>query len=132
MLAIARVGCLLALPLALPATFEHVGTAVLVAWTTALGVGLHEAAHAFLLRGVPSALVSCGRRTYVLHRRLTARRRAAVALAGPLFVAALGAAWVAAGAAVAAPWLTAGGCPLAAHAFALTVACGDGRAACGL
>jgi hypothetical protein len=132
MLAVAGFGFLLAIPIALPATSEHVGTAALVASATALGLGLHEAAHAALLRGVPSALVTCGRHTYVLHRRLTARRRAAVALAGPLFVAGLGAVWVAAGSAAAAPWLTAGGCPLAAHAFALTVACGDGRAACGL
>lgn len=99
---------------------------------TGLGLGLHEAAHVVSLRGVPCALVMRGRRTYVLHATVGATRRAIVAVAGPLTVAALGLALVSAGAALAAPTLTLAGCPLAAHAFALTVVGGDGRTACGL
>ena len=45
-----------------------------------LGLGLHEAGHAAALRGVPSALVTRGCRTYVLHARVDATRRSAVAV----------------------------------------------------
>ena len=64
--------------------------AVLVGLATGLGLGLHEAAHAALLRGVPSALVVRGVRTRVLHAAVAPRRRTLVALGGPLAVAALG------------------------------------------
>ena len=97
-----------------------------------VGLGLHEAAHAALLRGVPSALVTRGRRTYVLHAAVTPTRRSAVALAGPLTVAGIGVGCVLAGALAAAPVLALAGCPLTAHALALTVVGGDGRVACGL
>jgi hypothetical protein len=99
---------------------------------TGVGLGLHEAAHVASLRGVPSALVMRGRRTYVLHAAVSPPRRTIVALAGPLMVAALGVALVLGGAALAAPTLVIAGCPLAAHASALTVVGGDGRIACGL
>ena len=99
---------------------------------TGIGLGLHEAAHAVALRGVPSALVLRGRRTYVLHAAVERSRRSAVALAGPLVAAAAGVAVVACGTELAAPALVVGGCPLAAHAFALTVIGGDGRVACGI
>jgi hypothetical protein len=99
---------------------------------TGVGLGLHEAAHVASLRGVSSALVMCGRRTYVLHAAVSPPRRIVVALAGPLAVAALGVALVLEGAALAVPSLTIAGCPLAAHALALTVVGGDGRVACGL
>jgi hypothetical protein len=99
---------------------------------TGLGLGLHEAMHAAMLRGVPSALVTRGRRTYVLHAALPPGRRSRVALAGPLAVAAIGTCCLLAGALAAAPCLAVAGCPLAAHALALTVAAGDGRVACGL
>lgn len=99
---------------------------------TGAGLGLHEAAHAAALRGVPSALVTRGRRTYVLHAVVTPVRRTVVALAGPFAVAALGVALVVGGAALAAPGLVIAGCPLAAHALALTAVGGDGRVACGL
>jgi hypothetical protein len=99
---------------------------------TGVGLGLHEVAHVASLRGVPSALVMCGRRTYVLHAAVSPPRRTVVALAGPLTVAAVGVALVLGGAALAAPSLTIAGCPLAAHALALTVVGGDGRVACGL
>ena len=105
---------------------------VLIGLGTGLGLGLHEAAHAALLRGVPSALVIRGRRTYVLHAPVTPGRRAAVALGGPLAVSALGVGLVLGGIVAAAPALAAAGWPLAAHALALTVAGGDGRVACGL
>ena len=57
---------------------------------TGVGLGLHEAAHAASLRGVPSALVLRGRRTYVLHAPVGATRRSVVAAAGPLTVAVVG------------------------------------------
>lgn len=99
---------------------------------TGLGLGLHEAAHVVSLRGIPCALVTRGRRTYVLHARVSPTRRSVVAVAGPLSVAVIGLALVIGGAAIAAPTLSLAGCPLAAHAFALTVVGGDGRVACGL
>lgn len=97
---------------------------------TGLGLGLHEAAHAAMLRGVPSALVLRGRRTYVLHAAVARGRRAAVAVAGPLSVSALGLLVVSCGSTLAIPSLAIAGCPLAAHALALTIAGGDGRVAC--
>lgn len=99
---------------------------------TGVGLGLHEAAHAALLRGVPSALVTRGRRTYVLHAPVSHSRRSIVALAGPAVVAGLGVGLVLAGSMVVAPMIAIAGCPLAAHALALTVAGADGRAVCGL
>jgi hypothetical protein len=99
---------------------------------TGLGLGLHEAVHAAMLQGVPSALVTRGRRTFVLHSALPPGRRSLVALAGPLTVAAIGTVCLAAAALARAPCLAVAGCPLAAHALALTVFAGDGRAACGL
>jgi len=99
---------------------------------TGVGLGLHEAAHVASLRGVPSALVTRGRRTYVLHAAVSPTRRSVVALAGPLTVAALGVALALGGAALGAPSLTIAGCPLAAHALSLTIVGGDGRIACRL
>ncbi len=99
---------------------------------TGVGLGLHEAAHAASLRGVASALVVRGRRTYVLHAPVSPSRRSVVALAGPLTAAVLGIAFVLGGALVAAPTLTIIGAPMAAHALALSVVGGDGRIACGL
>jgi len=99
---------------------------------TGVGLGLHEAAHVAALRGVPSALVTRGRRTYVLHAAVSPSRRSMVALAGPLAVATLGVALVLGGTALGAPSITIAGCPLAAHALALTIVGGDGRIACGL
>ena len=108
-----------------------IGLAVAVGLGTGAGLGLHEAAHAGLLTGVPSALVTRGRRTYVLHRSLSARRRVIVAAGAPLAVALLGVACISLAAATALPMLAFGGCPLAGHALALTVLGGDGRVACG-
>ena len=55
-----------------------------------------------------------------------------VALVGPLAVAALGLALVLGGVLATSPAAAIAGCPLAAHALALTVVGGDGRVACGL
>jgi len=108
------------------------GVSVALGLATGLGLGLHEAAHTALLRGVPSALVVRGRRTFVLHAPVGPTRRSIVALAGPLVVTLIGVAFSLAGTGLADPGLTIAGCPLAAHALALTVAGGDGRIACGI
>jgi hypothetical protein len=101
-----------------------------------LGLGaslvIHEAAHAVALSGMDAALVTRGVRTFVIHRVLEPRRRRLVAAAGPAAAAATGALAVVAAWLVAAPELALVGCPAAAHAVGLTVATGDGRAACGL
>jgi hypothetical protein len=105
---------------------------VLLGLATGAGLGLHEAAHAALLRGIPSALVVRGARTRVLHAAVAPPRRVLVAVGGPLAVASLGLALVLGGALATAPVLSIAGCPLAAHALSLTVFGGDGRTACGL
>lgn len=97
---------------------------------TGIGLAIHEAAHSASLVGVPSALVTRGRKTSVLHAPVGPRRRALVALSGPLVACSIGAALVSAGLALSAPELAVTGCPLAAHALGLTVAAGDGRVAC--
>jgi hypothetical protein len=105
---------------------------LLVGLGTGLGIGLHEATHAALLRGIPSALVLHGRRTYVLHAKVAPSRRALVSVGGPLVVAVLGLMVVIGGVLAGSPAVALAGCPLAAHALALTVVGGDGRVACGL
>ena len=85
-----------------------------------------------LLRGVPSAFVCRGRRTYVLHARVGSRRRVAVAAGGPLTVSLLGVGFVVAGSRPHGAGPRGRRLPLAAHALALTVVGGDGRVACGL
>ena len=130
--AVAAVATALAAGLSALAGPPGLATPVALGLCTGAGLGLHEAAHAALLRGVPSALVTRGRRTYVLHAPLAPWRRSLVALGGPVAVATLGICFAAGGAGAAVPWLALAGCPLAAHAFALTVIAGDGRAACGL
>ena len=98
---------------------------------TGIGVGLHEAGHVASLRGVPSALILRGRRTFVLHAPVGPGRRALVAVSGPGPVVALGLMLVVGGTAVVAPGLVILGLPLTAHALSLTVIGGDGRVACG-
>ena len=99
---------------------------------TGVGVGLHEAGHVATLRGVPSALVTRGPRTYVLHAPVGPARRSLVAVAGPALAAVTGLALVVLGAAGSEPVIVCLGLPFAAHALSLTVIGGDGRAACGL
>jgi hypothetical protein len=99
---------------------------------TGIGLGLHEGCHVASLRGVPSALVLRGRRTFVLHAPVGAGRRALVAVAGPVVVTLLGVALAGGGSVLASPCLVILGLPLAAHALALTVVGGDGRVACGI
>lgn len=99
---------------------------------TGVGVGLHEAGHVALLRGVPSALVVRGHRTFVLHAPLGPVRRSLVAVSGPVMAVGLGLALVVLGAAVSELAVVVLGLPLAAHALSLTVLAGDGRTACGI
>ncbi len=99
---------------------------------TGIGIGVHEAAHVIALRGVPSAIVLHGRRLFVLHARVESNRRLTVALAGPVGAVAAGLGFAALGVVAGAPQLALVGVPMVAHALALTVACGDGRVACGL
>ena len=68
----------------------------------------------------------------MLHAPVSSSRRSIVALAGPLAALGSGVVLVVAGAIVVAPALAIAGCPLVAHALALTVVGGDGRVACGL
>lgn len=96
------------------------------------GLALHEAGHAAALRGVPSALVVHGLRTYVLHARVSDARRSAVAIAGPLSTGVIGVGVILVGAALTAPAVALAGCVLATHAASLTIAGGDGRIACNI
>lgn len=130
--AVAAVATALTSQVAVAAGPYGLEAAMLVGASTGLGLGLHEAAHTALLRGVPSALVTRGRRTSVLHAAVPPGRRSLVAVGGPLAVSLLGAVAVGAGWLAALPVLVVAGCPLAAHALALTVVGGDGRVACGL
>jgi hypothetical protein len=128
----AAVASVVALELSAAAGSPGVALPLALGICTGLGLGLHEAVHAAMLRGVPSALVTRGRRTFVLHAPVPPGRRSLVALAGPLVVAAIGAACLAVAALATVPCLAVAGCPFAAHALALTVLTGDGRVACGL
>lgn len=93
----------------------------------ALGVVLHECAHAVALRGIPRALVLTGVRPSLVHAPISAARAVVVATAGPIVPALAGLLavllWDASAPACA---------PLAAHALGLTVLAPDGRNACGL
>jgi hypothetical protein len=131
-LAVAAISLLVVLQFLAITGVPALGFPVLLGAAVGVGVGLHEAAHAAMLRGVPSALVTRGHRTFVLHVAISPARRSAVALAGPAAVAGIGLALALGGTGLEWPGLTLAGCPLAAHALALTVVCGDGRAACGI
>lgn len=130
--AVAGIATVLTSQLTVAAGPSGLEAALLVGTCTGLGLGLHEAAHTALLRGVPSALVTRGRRTSVLHAAVSPGRRAIVAAGGPFTVAVLGVVAIGVGWLAALPALVVAGCPLAAHAVALTVVGGDGRVACGL
>jgi hypothetical protein len=106
--------------------------AILVAAGVGLGLLLHEAGHAVALTGVAAALVTAGARTFVLHPPLPPGRRRLVAVAGPAAAALTGALAVTAALLLSSAELAVAGCPLAGHAVGITVATGDGRAACGL
>ncbi len=99
---------------------------------TGIGVGLHEAGHVVTLRGVPSALVLRGRRTFVMHAPLEAGRRSLVAISGPATTVAVGLALVITGNVLVSPSLVILGLPLVAHAVSLSALGGDGRTACGI
>ncbi len=106
--------------------------AVALGIATGMGVGLHEAGHVASLRGVPSALVTRGRRTYVLHAPVGPIRRSLVAVSGPALASVTGLALVVLGVAGSEPEVLILGLPFVAHALSLTVIGGDGRAACGI
>lgn len=129
---VAGAGAAVATQLSLLAGASGIVVPLTLGLGTGAGLGLHEAAHAAALRGVPSALVTRGRRTYVLHAPVSPSRRSLVAVAGPLAALGVGLGLVVAGAIVDTPALAIAGCPLVAHALALTVVGGDGRVACGL
>ncbi len=105
--------------------------ALLAGIAATCGIALHEAAHAAMLRGVPSALVVQGRRTYVLHGPTGSGRRALVALAGPAAVCSLGVILMAAASSSVSPALALAGSLLCAHAAGLSLLGSDGRSACG-
>jgi len=130
--AVAGIAAALTAQVAVAAGPSGLGAALVVGASTGLGLGLHEAAHAALLHGVPSALVTRGRRTSVLHAAVPPTRRMIVAVGAPLGVALIGILAVGTGSFAALPLLVVAGCPLTAHALALTVVGGDGRVACGL
>jgi hypothetical protein len=103
-----------------------------LAIAVALGVAAHEAGHASLLAGVPAFLGRRCVRVAVVHRPLSTRRTAFVALAGPacgiaLALLATVLAWTSAAAELVAAQLA-----LAPQAVALTVMTPDGRRACGV
>jgi hypothetical protein len=120
----AELGLLVA---ASPATLLQAAAIGLVA---GLGLGLHEAAHAAALRGVEAGLVTVGPSTFVLHRRLGASRRVAVALAGPALPAAVGVGLATVATVSGSVEAAIVACPLGAHALTATVAGRDGRIAC--
>jgi hypothetical protein len=106
--------------------------AAALAVALAFGVAVHEAGHALLLARVPAFLGRRGARVAVVHRPLSRRRTALVALAGPasgIALALLAAllAWASSAAELVAAELA-----LAPQAVALTVVTPDGRRACGV
>jgi hypothetical protein len=114
---------LLLLPLAVIAG----GWACAAALAAAVGVVVHEGAHAVALHGVRRALVLDGLKPSILHPPVGSLRMVAAAVAGPLAPA------VSAVACTLAWHPAALACvPLAAHALGLTIAAPDGRNACGL
>ena len=110
----------------------QLGTPLVLAVFVPLGVIAHEAGHAALLVGVPCCLATRGIRASVLHPVLTTRRQAFVAAAGPAAALFFAAPALAAALVFGLGELALATLALAAHALGLTVAAGDGRAACGL
>ena len=115
-----------AVPLALVGAAE---VSLVVGLGAALGLVLHESAHAIALRGTPAALIVRGVRVSLLHAQLDPRRERIVAAAGPLAV--VGAALVSLGP-VQAGFELAASLPavLGLHALNLTVLAADGRKLC--
>jgi hypothetical protein len=98
----------------------------------ALSLVLHEGGHAAALRGVPCCVCLAGVAVLLLHRPLPGRRRALVAVSGPLTAGAAGLAALAVAAAFQLEELGPAALVLLSHVAALTVAGRDGRVACGL
>ncbi len=95
------------------------------------GLAAHEAGHAAALGGVPAAIVLAGPRTFVVHRAVTGARRRLIAISGPVAPLLLAVLVVLAARPLGSTVLALAGCALGGHAVGLTVATGDGRAACG-
>lgn len=131
-LGLGAVAMTLAAQLGLVAGSPDATVPLLVGLATAAGVAVHEAGHAVGLVGEPAALVTTGRRVFVLHRPLPGARRLVVALAGPAAPSLAGVAAAGLAQLLASPALSIAACPLAAHALCATVAGRDGRIACGL
>lgn len=124
--AVAKPAAVLSLALLPVATFAGVA-AVAAAVATGAAVVLHEVGHALALRRLPYALLLDGLRPELIHPRLSGRRAAVVAAAGPLLPA-LSAVALTLAVRPLAPVVA----PMAAHALALSVLADDGRNACGL
>jgi hypothetical protein len=108
------------------------GLALAVGVAVSLVVVLHELAHLFALRGVPSFVARRGLHVSVVHRRVSPRRSLIVAAAGPLSgVAPTALALAALTAAPAAEWAVIA-TTFSLNAIGLTVLSRDGRALCGL
>jgi hypothetical protein len=106
--------------------------AAALAVAVAFGVSVHEAGHALLLAHVPAFLGRRGVRVAVVHRPLSQRRTALVALAGPASGVALALLAAVLAWATSAAELVAAELALAPQAVALTVVTPDGRRACGV
>jgi hypothetical protein len=96
----------------------------------ACGVVLHEAGHAFRLRGIAAVLVVRGVRVALLHERLDRRREALIAAAGPCAVVCAALAALAASHLIHAQSLALVPCVLGVHALGLTALAPDGRKIC--
>lgn len=110
----------------------ELGPPILLGAGAALALVAHEGAHAAALRGVPCCLCLAGTAVFLLHRPLPGRRRGLVAAAGPLGAAAAGLVALAVAGALGLAALGFAALVPLSHMLALTVAGGDGRAACGL
>ena len=126
-----RVACVVGLLVATP--FALIGApaaGVAAGLAAALGLVLHEAAHAVALRGVQAAVVVRGVRVALLHTKLDARREAAIAAAGPVSVAIAAVAVLVAATALEASTVAVAAVVLVLHAVALTAFAHDGRKVC--
>jgi hypothetical protein len=108
------------------ASLSLVGIAVAVG----LGLALHEAGHAAALVGIPAAVVLAGSRTFVVHPSLAGLRRRLVAAAGPAAPLVPATVLTTAARPLGSLAIALAACAFGGHAVGLTVATGDGRAAC--
>jgi hypothetical protein len=98
----------------------------------AVGLVVHEAAHAAALGATPGCLATAGLRAWILHAPLRPPRRAVVAAFGPAAGIAAGGAAVVAAMTLESAEIALGALVLAGQGLGLTVVGRDGRTACGL